>query len=88
MRSLEPLAPLPARLLERLVHWAEVRPEQTFIAAREAGGDWRRVSHAQMLVRVRASAQNRRGDVLSAEKPLALPYDNDIEHLQMALGAR
>src|SRR3546814_9354145 len=49
MRSLEPLAALPTRLLDRLVHWAEVRPQQTFIAARQAGGDWRRVSYAQML---------------------------------------
>ena len=54
MRSLEPLAELPARLLDRLVHWARVRPEQTFIAARQADGDWRRVSYAQMLESVRA----------------------------------
>lgn len=47
MRSLAPLAPLPARLLDRLVHWAKVRPQQTFIAAREQGGDWRRVSYAR-----------------------------------------
>lgn len=87
MRSLEPLAPLPARLLERLVHWAKVRPEQTFIAAREAGGDWRRVSYAQMLDSVRAIAQSLLGYGLSAEKPLALLSGNDIEHLQMALGA-
>ncbi len=44
MRSLEPLAELPARLLDRLVHWAQVRPEQTFIAERQADGGWRRVS--------------------------------------------
>ena len=87
MRSLEPLAPLPARLLERLVHWAEVRPQQTFIAAREAGGDWRRVSYAQMLDSVRAIAQSLLSYGLSAEKPLALLSGNDIEHLQMALGA-
>jgi len=34
MRSLEPLDEYPPRLLDRLVHWAQVRPEQTFIAAR------------------------------------------------------
>lgn len=87
MRSLEPLAELPARLLDRLVHWARVRPEQTFIAARQADGDWRRVSYAQMLESVRAIAQALLSYGLSADKPLALLSGNDIEHLQVALGA-
>jgi len=87
MRSLEPLAELPARLLDRLVHWARVRPEQTFIAARQADGDWRRVSYAQMLESVRAIAQSLLSYGLSADKPLALLSGNDIEHLQVALGA-
>nr|WP_282598788.1 feruloyl-CoA synthase [Pseudomonas emilianonis] len=87
MRSLEPLAELPARLLDRLVHWARVRPEQTFIAARQADGDWRRVSYAQMLESVRAIAQGLLSYGLSADKPLALLSGNDIEHLQVALGA-
>ncbi|MDD5442321.1 MAG: feruloyl-CoA synthase [Pseudomonas fluorescens] len=87
MRSLEPLAELPARLLDRLVHWARVRPEQTFIAARQAGGDWRRVSYREMLDGVRAIAQGLLSYGLSADKPLALLSGNDIEHLQVALGA-
>lgn len=87
MRSLEPLAELPARLLDRLVHWAQVRPEQTFIAARQAGADWRRVSYREMLDSVRAIAQGLLNYGLSADKPLALLSGNDIEHLQVALGA-
>ena len=87
MRSLEPLAELPSRLLDRLVHWARVRPEQTFIAARQAGGEWRRVSYAEMLDSVRAIAQGLLSYGLSADKPLALFSGNDIEHLQLALGA-
>ncbi|WP_415756005.1 feruloyl-CoA synthase [Pseudomonas sp. LT1P18] len=87
MRSLEPLAELPARLLDRLVHWAQVRPQQTFIAARQDGGDWRRVSYAEMLTSVRAIAQRLLSYGLSAERPLAILSGNDIEHLQIALGA-
>ena len=87
MRSLEPLAELPTRLLDRLVHWAQVRPEQTFIAARQRGGDWRRVSYREMLDSVRAIAQGLLSYGLSADKPLALLSGNDIEHLQVALGA-
>lgn len=87
MRSLEPLAELPARLLDRLVHWAQVRPQQTFIAARQDGGDWRRVSYAEMLTSVRAIARRLLSYGLSAERPLAILSGNDIEHLQIALGA-
>ena len=86
MRSLEPLAELPQRLLDRLLHWAQVRPEQTFVAARDGDG-WRRVSYAQMLDSVRAIAQSLLRYGLSAEKPLVLLSGNDIEHLQMAFGA-
>lgn len=87
MRSLEPLAELPPRLLDRLVHWAQVRPEQTFIAARQADGAWRRVSYVQMLDSVRAIAQSLLSYGLSADKPLVLLSGNDIEHLQLAFGA-
>ncbi|WPN49263.1 feruloyl-CoA synthase [Pseudomonas sp. P8_241] len=87
MRSLAPLAEFAPRLLDRLVHWASVRPEQTFIAARQADGEWRRVSYAQMLDSVRAIAQSLLSYGLCAEKPLVLLSGNDIEHLQLAFGA-
>lgn len=92
MRAIEPLAPLPARLLDRLLHWAEVRPQQTFIAARDIAardpsGAWREISYGQMLRDVRTVAAHLLDFGLSAERPLALLSGNDIEHLQMALGA-
>lgn len=87
MRALEPLSEHPTRLLDRLVHWAQVRPDQTFIAARQEGGDWRRVSYAQMLSSVRAIAEYLLRYGLSAERPLAILSGNDIEHLQLAFGA-
>lgn len=87
MRSLETLEPMPERLLDRLVHWAQVRPEHTFIGARDSDGEWRRISYAQMLEDVRAIAQSLLVYGLGAERPLAILSGNDIEHLQMALGA-
>lgn len=87
MRSLETLEPMPERLLDRLVHWAQIRPGHTFIAARDADGQWRRISYAQMLEDVRAIAQSLLAYGLGAERPLAILSGNDIEHLQMALGA-
>ncbi|MEX0292286.1 feruloyl-CoA synthase [Pseudomonas putida] len=87
MQAVEPLAPLPARLLDRLLHWAAQRPDTTFIAARQPDGAWRTITYAQMLVQVRTIAANLLGFGLSAERPLALFSGNDIEHLQIALGA-
>ncbi|SUD78663.1 feruloyl-CoA synthase [Pseudomonas putida] len=87
MLALEPLAPLPARLLDRLLHWARVRPHTTFIAAREPSGGWREVSYAQMLEQVRTIAAHLLGFGLGAERPLVLFSGNDIEHLQLTLGA-
>lgn len=87
MRSLETLEPMPERLLDRLVHWAQIRPGHTFIAARDSDGQWRRISYAQMLEDVRAIAQSLLAYGLGAERPLAILSGNDIEHLQMALGA-
>ncbi|CAI3806104.1 2-succinylbenzoate--CoA ligase [Pseudomonas sp. MM221] len=87
MQPVEPLAPLPARLLERLLHWAQMRPDTVFIAAREPDGAWREITYAQMLSQVRTIATRLLGFGLSAERPLALFSGNDIEHLQIALGA-
>ncbi|QPN47492.1 feruloyl-CoA synthase [Priestia aryabhattai] len=87
MQAVEPLAPLPVRLLDRLLHWAAQRPDTTFIAARQPDGAWRTITYAQMLVQVRTIAANLLGFGLSAERPLALFSGNDIEHLQIALGA-
>ncbi|WP_440974954.1 feruloyl-CoA synthase [Pseudomonas fragi] len=87
MRALETLEPMPERLLDRLVHWAQIRPGHTFIAARDRDGQWRRISYVQMLEDVRAIAQSLLAYGLGAERPLAILSGNDIEHLQMALGA-
>ncbi len=86
MRSLEPLAELPARLLDRLVHWARVRPADVY---RRTPGRWRLAPRE-----LQGDARQRALDCprplsygLSADKPLALLSGNDIEHLQVALGA-
>ena len=87
MQPVEPLAALPARLLDRLLHWAQMRPDTVFIAARAPDGAWREVTYAQMLSQVRTIATHLLGFGLSAERPLALFSGNDIEHLQIALAA-
>ena len=90
LRSTEALGACPARLTDALERWAAEAPERTFVARRssDAGGDWRRISYAQMLQRVQAVAQGLVDLHLSPERPLVILSDNDIEHLTIALAAQ
>jgi feruloyl-CoA synthase len=85
--STEPLQPYAQRLTDRLLHWAEAAPERTLVAKRVDGGDWRRVGYAQALRAARSIAQALLDRGLSAERPVAILSDNDIEHLLLGLGA-
>jgi feruloyl-CoA synthase len=84
---LHPLGPYPHRLTERLVHWATHAPDRTFMAQRDLGGEWRRISYAEALDGARriGGALLERG--LSAERPLMILSGNDLEHALLALAA-
>ncbi|WP_230411889.1 feruloyl-CoA synthase [Denitromonas iodatirespirans] len=77
----------PQRLTDRLVEGAERHPDRTLVAKRAPDGEWIRISYAQMLARVRAIGQALVYRGLSAERPLMILSGNDLEHLQLALGA-
>jgi feruloyl-CoA synthase len=88
LRSTEELAPYPAVLTERLEHWAREAPGRSFVARRaRGGGDWVRISYAQMLERAQSVGQALVERGLSAERPIAILSDNDLEHLTLAFGA-
>lgn len=87
LRSTEALGPVPARLTDRLEHWAALAPDRVFAARRGPGGAWVTVSYAQMLARARRIAQALASRPLSAERPIAILSDNDLEHLTLAFGA-
>ncbi|MGY4495884.1 feruloyl-CoA synthase [Pseudomonas sp. TE3610] len=87
MRALEPLQAHPQRLMERLLHWADVRPQQTFAARRAADGQWQRISYSDMLARTRVIAAHLLRFDLSAERPLVILSGNDLEHLQLTCAA-
>ncbi|HMN94395.1 MAG TPA: feruloyl-CoA synthase [Hydrogenophaga sp.] len=85
------LAPFPARLTDRLVHWAEQRPDQTLFARRVknadgSSGDWRHISFAQALDAARRIGQALLDRGLSAERPVLILSENDLEHALLALG--
>jgi feruloyl-CoA synthase len=91
LRSTEALGEYPPRLTDRLEHWARVAPDRTFVARRDprvpGGGDWQHITYAQMLVRARRIGQALLARGLSAERPVAILSDNDLEHVSLAMGA-
>ena len=87
LRATEPLGWYPPRLTDALEQWAAEAPERTFVAKRAQGGDWRRIGYAEMLQRARAVGQALTDRGLSAERPIAILSDNDLEHLTLVLGA-
>lgn len=88
LRSPHPLGPYPAKITERLVHWAKEAPQRTFIAQRDREGRWLTVSYAETLERVRRIGQALLDRPLSSERTIAILSDNSIEHLLLALAAQ
>ncbi|NVD73772.1 feruloyl-CoA synthase [Duganella sp. BJB1802] len=87
LASHEALDAYPDRLTDRLVLGAERHPERTLVAQRGADGAWQRISYREMLEQARAVGQALLDRGLSAERPLMVLSGNDLQHLQLALGA-
>jgi feruloyl-CoA synthase len=81
------LAPYPAKLTERLEHWAAVAPERTYLAQRDGAGSWRRLSYGETLAAVRRIGAALLQRDLSPERPLLILSGNDIEHALLGLAA-
>lgn len=85
--AVTPLGPFPARFTDRLAQGALAHPERTLVARRGAGGEWSRLSYADVFERARRIGQALLDRGLSAERPLVILSGNDLEHFQLALGA-
>jgi feruloyl-CoA synthase len=90
LRSTEPLQPYSVRLTDRLERWARVAPNRTFVAKRDPalGGDWRRITYAQMLELAQRVGQALATRDLSVERPIAILSDNDLEHFILTMAAQ
>lgn len=91
LRADQDLGPYPERLTDRLVHWAQERPDQTLFARRVknadgSSGDWKHITFAQALDAARRIGQGLLNRGLSAERPVLILSENDLEHALMALG--
>ncbi len=85
------LSDYPERMSDRLRHWASVAPDRVFMARREkladgSTGDWIKLTYAQAWASARRIAQGLVNRGLSAERPVVILSENDLEHAQLALG--
>ncbi|GAB3169045.1 feruloyl-CoA synthase [Telluribacter humicola] len=87
LKSRVPLQPYPTRMTERLLHWAEVRPDHIFIGQRTSEGQWRTLTYQQTLDQVLQIAQYLLQADVSASRPIAILSENSIEHGLLALAA-
>ncbi|MBX3655721.1 MAG: feruloyl-CoA synthase [Ramlibacter sp.] len=91
LRAEQPLDGHPERMTDRLKHWAHAVPGQTFMArrARQADGstgDWQHLTWGEAWRQARNIAQGLIDRGLSAERPVAILSENDLEHALLALG--
>src|SRR5215472_3000167 len=87
VRSQQLLADYPARMTDRLDHWARQIPDRTFIAQRTKEGPWRRLTYAEGAERGRRIGQALIERRLSANRPIAILSGNDLEHALLGFGA-
>jgi feruloyl-CoA synthase len=87
LKPTQALGAYPLRLTDRLLQWAADAPARTFMAKRERGGDWRRIDYAQALDTARRIGQALLDRGLSAERPLMIISENDLEHAMLVLAA-
>jgi len=87
VRSTVPMPPHPGKMTELLEHWARHSPERVFLAKRNDGGDWRRITYRETLESVRHIAAALLERDLSPKRPIVLLSDNDIEHALLSLAA-
>jgi feruloyl-CoA synthase len=75
------------KLSEPLEYWAKAAPDRVFLAQRDANDQWRTLSYAETLDKVRRIGASllRRG--LSADRPIVIISGNSIEHALLALAA-
>jgi len=91
LRAEQALQPYALRMTDRLQYWAQQRPERTFMARREkladgTRGEWQHLSYADAWQRARHIAQALISRDLSADRPVLILSENDLEHAQLALG--
>lgn len=87
VRQADPLPGWPERITDEMLRRAEVHPERTFLAERDAAGEWRRISYRETVDRMRRLGRFLLDARLSREAPLAILSGNGIDHALLGLAA-
>ncbi len=91
VRATQDLQPHAVRLTDRLAHWAQTTPDRTWMAQRVKNadgslGDWRHISYREAWDSARRIAQALLDRNLSADRPVVMLSENDLEHALLSLG--
>ena len=77
----------PVRLTDKIDQWAAQAPDRTFLAERDASGDWRSLTYGEFREGVRRIAQGLLDAGLDASHSIAILSGNSIDHALLAYGA-
>lgn len=87
LRSPFDIGSYPRSVTERLWHWADVRPEATFLAKRDASGQWQHLTYGQARRDVLAIAQYLLDRGLTSDRPIVILSENDLDNALLGLAA-
>jgi feruloyl-CoA synthase len=87
LRSTTKLGPYPAKITERLEHFAKETPDRVLIGQRGGDGEWRTISYGKMLDLVRRVGTALLSRPLSPERPIAVLSAADLDHAVLTLAA-
>jgi feruloyl-CoA synthase len=87
LRPKKAIGEYPARLTDRLHHWAKTEPDRVFMAERDGGSSWRQITYSELLISSRHIASGLLARGLSAERPVVILSGNSIDHALIAFGA-
>lgn len=88
VQTRQELQAFPQRMTDRLRHWAQQAPARTFIAKRDASGAWRHISYGEALQAARHIGQALLDRGLSAQRPVLILSENDLEHAMLSLACQ
>ncbi len=81
--------PIATSIPARIGHWASTTPDATALAQRTGdGGDWQRISYANLWNRMRRIGAGLLARGLGQDKPLMILSENALDHAVLALAGQ
>jgi feruloyl-CoA synthase len=82
------LADFPIKITDKLVHWANTKPDHTFIGRRNpTTRDWHKLSYAATLEKVKSIAQYLLNFEFTLDETVVILSENSLEHALLALAS-